>query len=78
MDTLSIWVAVFSVVVAIAAVFQRNVVFKESEFRLKQWGKWEREYWMLRTSDAVDDKKYEVHLSWLPYGDECISKREEG
>lgn len=38
----------------------------------ESWSKWEREYWNLRTSDAVDSEKYSIHISWLTYGDDNI------
>lgn len=39
-----------------------------------EWRKWEKEYWLLRESDAIRSD-YSIRLSWLPYGEnECIKK----
>lgn len=46
-----------------------------AEFFQEQWQKWEAEYYLLRTSEAVKPD-YEVRLSWLQLGtDRAVQKK---
>lgn len=46
---------------------------KSKNTYLYNWSQWEREYWILRQSDAIDKENYDIHLSWLPRGNtNCV------
>ncbi len=53
-------------------LYRINSLHGLSDYYLESWSKWEREYWNLRTSDAVDSDNYQIHISWLTYGDDNI------
>jgi len=62
--------------ISIGSIWRIISLKKETRYYREQWVKWEHEYWLLRTSEAVDRDGYDIHLSWLPRGDENnITKR---
>lgn len=58
----------------VLAVYFARQKHKEAKYYAEQWQKWEREYWLLRSSEAIQDG-FEIHVSWLPRGeDRCITR----
>jgi len=72
------WIMLGLAMLYIGYLFYRiNHLCNESNYYLESWNKWEREYWNLRTSDAVDSDNYRIHLSWLNYGEDNIKPIKE-
>lgn len=71
------WFLLLVCVILLYCVIQE---YRRKKEYLLNWAKWENEYWMLRKSDAVDTENYDIHISWLPRGNEnCIVfKNNEG
>lgn len=68
----------FFILLSTVLIYFLYKTYKLKNIYQKNWRKWESEYWLLRGSVAVDNEKYDVHLSWLPRGEEnCITVKKE-
>jgi urea transporter len=55
-------------VILMLMIYKTLQKHKEAKYYADQWQKWEHEYWLLRTSEAIKDE-FNIHLSWLARGE---------
>ncbi len=74
MDYFMSWAISILIIVLLLTLSKLIQKEKEANYFKDQWAKWEREYWLLRSSQAINTE-FDIHLSWTPRGESgCITK----